>query len=192
MAFGAGYFGWKTFRYERVTLYVVNATDEPLSISIGSVSATIDAHEQGRLDFRAGDRLLESHGPGGELIESVAFFTDNQSVFYNLDGARCYGVVNASNVYGGQGSMAEPFEVVDTIARDDRIYHIPNGRFVRPGSILPQTVQGGSRVIWIERGACELLTPENYELWLAQLMVRHDARRERREEEERRRREMMQ
>ena len=188
MALDMGYFAWKLARYDRVTLTMVNTTGDDLVVSLGASSIDCRAHDVCAIDFRAGQVTLSVQGPDGTMIDERDFFTDNQSVFYNYEGARCYAVVDASNLYAGSED-AEALVIADRIFRDDRIHHINGGIFVPPGGILPQTVPGGNRVIWIDRAGCELLDETNEHLLIGQLIVRMEGRRERREEELRRQQE---
>lgn len=182
MALDMGYFGWKLARFERVTLTMVNTTGDDLIVALGTSSIDCRAHEVCSVEFRAGQVTLSIQDSGGRVIDERDFFTDNQSVFYNYEGARCYAVVDASNLYAGSED-AEALVIADRIYRDDRIHLINGGIFVPPGGILPQTVPGGNRVVWIDRAGCQLLDESNEHLLIGQLIVRMEGRRERREEE---------
>lgn len=190
--FGAGYFGWRVMRYERVALYLVNTTGQAITVEIGGQREDVPLGEVASVPFRAGSAQLTVTGEDGVVLESLDVVTDNQDVFYNPLGGRCYGVLDASRLYQpGRASSDTPFELVAVVGETDRVYLIPRGTFLPPGSIPPETVPGGQGVYWIERGGCELLSAENAHLFTAQLMVRVETRRERRAEAEEQRRRAM-
>ena len=178
MALGFGYFGWKLFRFDRVSLTLVNTSEGDLVVTVGNGSTKCARGQVCSIDFRAGEVVLEAATADGDVIEEIAFFTDNHDVFYNFDGARCYAVVDVSGFYTGDAPTA-PYRLVDRIYDDDRIYEIPGEHFIRPGGVLPDAARGDQAVIWIDRASCLLLEPENEHLLVGQLHARMQNRRER-------------
>ena len=178
---GLGYFGWKLFRFDRVSLTLVNTSSDDLEVTIGNGSTVCPRGRVCSLDFRAGDVVLEAATTDGTVIEEIAFFTDNYDLFYNFNGARCYAVVDVSGFYTGDTPFT-PYRIVDRIYTDDRIYEIPADHFIRPGGVLPDSARGDQAVIWIDRASCLLLEPEDEHLLVGQLHARMQNRRERQRE----------
>lgn len=182
MPLGLGYFGWKLFRYDRVRLTLVNVSDDDISVSVGNAQAECQKRRVCSLEFRAGDVVLTATGSDGEVIEEIPFFTDNQPVFYNFDGARCYAVVDVSDFYTG-ASPTNPYRIVGRIYGEDRIYLLDGDHFVPPGGVLPNAAPGNNVMLWIDRASCLLLEEENEHLLVGQLHVRMQDRRERRRQQ---------
>lgn len=181
MSLGLGYFGWKLFRFDRVSLTFVNTSNDDLMVTAGNGSTECPRGQVCSLDLRAGDVVLEATTTDGTVIEEIPFFTDNRDLFYNFNGARCYAVVDVSGFYTGD-TPTTPYRIVDRIYTDDRIYEIPGDHFIRPGGVLPDTARGDQAVIWIDRASCLLLEPDNEHLLVGQLHARMQDRRERQRE----------
>ena len=186
MVMGVGYFGWRLFRFDRVSLTMVNATPDDITLEVGNVTEECAARKVCSIEFRAGDVTLTTYDDDGSEIESIDFFTDNRPVFYNYAGVRCYAVVDVSRFYTGAQTDAWPYEIIGRIYEDDRIFVVPGSTFIKPGGILPDTLAGGHRPIWIDRASCHLLEEDNEHLLIGQLNARMQSRQERRAEEERR------
>jgi hypothetical protein len=176
---GAGFFGWRLVRYERVDLHFVNITGETVRIQIGGASGEFPGGRVHSLRFRAGEVTLEATGEGGRPLETIALYTDNQSVFYNLGDRHCFVLLEATAMYD-PGRDGPPLRVAGRITPDDRITLIPPGVFIPPRGVLGDTVPGGQRVWWIDDIACVLLDPEEENVLLAQQMIRMEGRREER------------
>jgi hypothetical protein len=189
MTLGLGPFGYKLFRYDRVTMYVANGTDWEITVSVGNSSNQLPRMEVASFDFLAGEDLhLTTRTEDGELLEELVFSTDNQDVFYNVDGALCFAMMNVSRLYHEQ-HQENPVEMIRGIDSDDRFVLIPEGVFIRPRGVAPSTVPGGHQVTWIDDVACLLLDPGNEHLLLQQQLIEMQGRRDRREamiEEQRR------
>lgn len=188
MPLSMGYFGWRLFRYNRVSLHFVNITGQAVTLEIGNLSETFESGRVHAMAFRAGDVELTASWPDGSTLETLGFLTDNQSVFYNLGAGHCYAVMDASAMYD-EDRLGAPLAVINRIGPDDRIYSIPAGVFIPPRGITPDHVPSGETVIWIDDVACALLDPQEEHLLVAQQLIRMEGRRD---ERERRRRELQQ
>ena len=184
MFLGSGYFGWQLVRYDKVDFHIVNTTDHALIITLDQFSHEIDPDRTDSLSFRAGHTRFSLQLTDGTVLDSQEFYTDNRDVFYNLPSEeRCYGVADATAIYTNAVRLGSPpYSLVDRIYTSDTLYIAPDGIVLRPNSILPETLPGGRRLIWIEHVNCHLLEPHNELLLLEQLRIRMEGRQERYEQ----------
>lgn len=191
---GLGPFGSYLFRYERVSLTFINMTGQDVTLQIGSArEQTFLTGYSHTTQLRAGDIELTALLPDGAVLDHQTFFSDNQDIYFNMAGSDCLAVIDAAGLYRAraEGSAEPPstadrqrgdpnVELVARIRQSDPTYLLPPGSvLVEPGGIIPDTIPGGRRVLWIDTVSCLLLEPENEALLIAQQMSRMQDRRDR-------------
>jgi hypothetical protein len=181
MFLGSGYFGWQLMRYDKVDFHLVNTTDHGLIVTLDQFTHEIDSDRTESISFRAGQTHFTLELPDGTVLDSQDFYTDNRDVFYNLPSEeRCYGVVDATAIYSNAVQFGSPpFTLVQRIFTTDDLYIAPHSIVVRPNGILPETIPGGRRLLWIEHVNCHLLETQNEMLLLEQLRIKMEGRQER-------------